>query len=103
MSGYIFFIREKPVRDAAAMETYRETAKGCMDGFTAKPIVTYALCDAVEGEAPDGVVVLEFPSVEEAKAWYNSPKYQAAAPHRLRAAEYRAFIVQGFEGPWPPE
>jgi uncharacterized protein (DUF1330 family) len=39
--------------------------------------------------------MLEFPTVEEAQAWYNSPGYQAALPHRLKAADYRAYIVQG--------
>jgi uncharacterized protein (DUF1330 family) len=28
---------------------------------------------------------MEFPTVEDAKAWYNSPGYQAAIPHRKKA------------------
>ena len=51
--------------------------------------------EAVEGKAPDGMIVVEFPTVEDAKAWYNSPGYQAALPHRIKAADYRAMIVQG--------
>jgi uncharacterized protein (DUF1330 family) len=39
--------------------------------------------------------MLKFPTVEDAKAWYNSPAYQAAIPHRKSGADYRAFIVQG--------
>ncbi|SDA36969.1 DUF1330 domain-containing protein, partial [Sphingomonas sp. NFR15] len=45
--------------------------------------------------APDGVVVLEFPSVEEARAWYQSPGYQAALQHRLKATTYRVIITEG--------
>jgi uncharacterized protein (DUF1330 family) len=41
------------------------------------------------------VVVAEFPSVEEACAWYDSPAYQEAAQHRFRGAVYRGVIVEG--------
>jgi uncharacterized protein (DUF1330 family) len=51
--------------------------------------------EAVEGKAPDGLVILKFPTTEDAKAWYHSPAYQAALPHRKKGADYRAFIVEG--------
>ena len=60
-----------------------------------KPLVLYGATEALEGEAPDGAVVLEFPTVEDARKWYYSPNYQAAAVHRKKGANYRAFIVQG--------
>ncbi|MET1063429.1 MAG: DUF1330 domain-containing protein, partial [Arthrobacter sp.] len=49
----------------------------------------------LEGTPLDGVLVNEFPTVEDALAWYNSPAYQAALPHRQAAADYRVLIVQG--------
>jgi uncharacterized protein (DUF1330 family) len=55
----------------------------------------YGATEAVEGAAPDGMVMLEFPTIEAAKAWYESPGYQAALPYRRQGADYRAFIVQG--------
>ena len=51
--------------------------------------------EAFEGAAPTGVVMLEFPTMEEARAWYNSPGYQAAVPHRQAATDYRVFLVEG--------
>jgi uncharacterized protein (DUF1330 family) len=42
---------------------------------------------------------LQFPTVEDAKAWYHSPGYQAAAVHRRKGADYRAVIVEGFTLP----
>ena len=82
MPAYMIFMREEPVRDAAEMAIYREKGAGSASGFPVKPLVVYGALEAVEGRAPDGVVVLEFPTVEDAKAWYNSPIYKAAAPHR---------------------
>jgi uncharacterized protein (DUF1330 family) len=97
MPAYMIFIRDEPVRDAAEMAEYqRKNREQSGDRpYQLKPLVVYGDTVAVEGTAPDGVIMLEFPSVEEAQAWYNSPGYQAALPHRLNAADYRAFIVQG--------
>ncbi len=101
MPAYMIFIREEPVRDAAAIQEYsrlnRENTPKFAE-FKLKPLVVYGAVEAVEGPAPDGVIVLEFPSVEHAKGWYNSPAYQEALPHRLRGADYRAIIVEGLGG-----
>ena len=39
--------------------------------------------------------LLEFPTFEEAKAWYDSPAYRKVREHRYKGADYRAVIVQG--------
>jgi uncharacterized protein (DUF1330 family) len=51
--------------------------------------------ETLEGEAADGNVLLEFPTADDARAWYHSDEYQAAAEHRKLAAHYRAFLVEG--------
>ncbi|HVF73878.1 MAG TPA: DUF1330 domain-containing protein [Acidimicrobiales bacterium] len=53
---------------------------------------------ALEGPKPSNVVVLRFPSTEAAVAWYESPEYQAALPHRLdNTADGSMVVVQEFE------
>ena len=47
------------------------------------------------GEAPKGVVVIAFDSVEKAREWYDSPAYQAIKPLRLSSTKGRMFIVEG--------
>ena len=49
----------------------------------------------VEGKDADGVVLLQFPDMAAARAWYDSPEYQAAIPERMQAAPYRAIIFEG--------
>jgi uncharacterized protein (DUF1330 family) len=97
MPAYMIFIRDEPVRDASEMAEYQRKNREKPDdrAYAIKPLVVYGKTVAVEGAAPDGVIMLEFPSIAEAQAWYNSPGYQAALPHRLKAADYRAFIVEG--------
>ena len=95
MPAYVIFMRESAIRDQAEMDIYQRTARAKPTDPKPTPLVVYGPMQALEGEAPDGVVLLQFPTVEDAKAWYYSPEYQAAAPHRIKGADYRAFIVQG--------
>lgn len=99
MPAYMIFIRETPVVDQAALDAYSAANRAAAGGFVSrhglKPLAIYGATEAVEGERPDGVVLLEFPSVADARAWYDSPEYQAALHHRKLAADYRALIVEG--------
>ena len=59
--------------------------------------------EVLEGEwHGNQTVVLEFESVEAARAWYESPAYQEAVPLRHAAADCNAVIVAGFEVPARP-
>ena len=40
-------------------------------------------------------MIAEFPSFEAAKAWHESPAYQAIRHHRLKGAIYDGLVVQG--------
>jgi uncharacterized protein (DUF1330 family) len=97
MPAYMILIRDEPVRDEAAMAEYQRMNRQTANEFSAKltPLVLYGAVEALEGAKPDGVIMLQFPTVEDATAWYNSPAYQAALPYRKKAADYRAFLVQG--------
>ena len=43
------------------------------------------------------VVIIEFDSVETARACYESPEYQEARKHRVPVATATMLIVEGFE------
>ncbi len=97
MPAYIIALRREPVRDAAALAEYRRRTSEIVGDFNLVPRVVYGATEALEGTAPDGVVVLEFPSMEEARAWYDNENYQAAIPYRQKAGDYDMFIVEGFD------
>jgi uncharacterized protein (DUF1330 family) len=96
MATYMIFIREGEVVDAAAMQAYKDGNAGGGPVAGIKPLVVYGAMETLEGEAADGIVILEFPDKDAAKAWYHGPEYQARIPHRQKAAPYRAFMVEGF-------
>lgn len=99
MTAYLIVTREEPIRDAEALNEYQSRTRKMTGGHKLTPRVVYGNVAGLEGNAPDGVIVLEFPSVEEAQAWYNDPQYQDALPYRLKSSTYRAFIVEGLQQP----
>jgi uncharacterized protein (DUF1330 family) len=94
MSAYIVFTREK-LRDQVEMDTYSKLAGATLAGHDVKPRVVYGAFESLEGAPIEGAVMLEFPTVEAARAWYDSPAYREARVHRFKGADYRAFILQG--------
>jgi uncharacterized protein (DUF1330 family) len=95
MAVYMLFMREAPVRDAAEMAIYNDMNRAAPRDPKLVPLSVYGKIEALEGDAPDGVILLQFPTLEDAQAWYHSPAYQAALPHRKNGADYRAMIIQG--------
>lgn len=99
MPAYIIFIREEPVKDQAAIQAYsasnRANAALFVDKYKFKPLAVYGALETLEGDAADGVVLAEFPSLADARAWYDSPEYQAALPDRFKGAHYRAIMFEG--------
>lgn len=94
MPAYCIFIREKTL-DVEELKTYGQLAGPTIAAFRARPLVAYGAVEVLEGPEVEGVVVVEFDSMEDARAWYNSADYQAAIQHRFKGASYRAMIVQG--------
>lgn len=95
MPAYMIFMRESPLREPAEYEEYQRLGRQNTGDFKLTPLALYGAIEAVEGAPPEGIVLLQFPTVADAKAWYNSPGYQAAVPHRLKAATWRTMIVEG--------
>ena len=89
---------EEPVHTPSEMEEYRRLSPPPPPGL--KPLVVYGPQEALEGDPPDAVVILEFPSTKDARDWYNGP-YGEAAKHRQAAAKYRGVIVEGWDGTVP--
>ncbi|MGW1800428.1 DUF1330 domain-containing protein [Streptomyces sp. NPDC001984] len=55
-----------------------------------------------EGSWPGHVVVIGFPSIAEARAWWDSPAYQAIAPLRSRHIEGDIILVEGVPEGYDP-
>jgi uncharacterized protein (DUF1330 family) len=94
MKGYMVFTREKTT-DAAELAVYFEKVSATFEGHEIKVLASYGKHEVLEGDATEGVVIVEFPSVAAAKAWYDSPAYTEVRKHREAGSVYRAILVEG--------
>ena len=94
MAAYIVFIRES-THNAAELETYSQEVGATLAGHPITVLAAYGHHEVLEGPDVEGVVIMEFPSFDEAKAWYDSPAYHQVRKHRFRGTDYRAVIVEG--------
>ena len=103
MPAYLIVYRETPITDPEAIAEYsrrnKENAAQSQADFGIRPLVVYGKAEGLEGATPDGVVMLEFPTLEAARGWYESGAYQEAIPFRQKAAEWRVVLVDGIGSP----
>jgi uncharacterized protein (DUF1330 family) len=96
--GYV--ILTEAIKDPAGMRDYGKEAVKAMAGATVLSVDQKP--QVIEGTwHGDQTVVLEFESVDEARAWYESEGYQKAAELRKKAADCNAVILSGVEAPPP--
>ena len=94
MPAYLFV--EIEVIDPIAYKQYREAVSDTIFAHGGKYLVRGGKTEVLEGDwEPGRVVVLEFPSVEALKKWYDSPEYKPLIPLRERAAKSRLVILEG--------
>ncbi len=93
MTAYL--VAEIDVTDAAAYEPYKKAASESIARHGGKYIARGGKTLSLEGAPPKRVVVLEFPSLDAAKRFYESADYQAAIALRKKAAASgRLYIVE---------
>ena len=96
MKGYV--IANVEVTDPVAYEAYRSQTAAIIARYGGRFLVRGGALEVREGERGIGrLVVLEFPSVEAATIFYDSPEYQAIVPIRQEFASSTLFIVEGAE------
>lgn len=94
MAAYVVFIRDR-INDPAEFAIYGQKAAAARGDHKITPLAFYGNLETLEGDPADGVVIVQFDSMDAAKAWYESPAYQEAKAHRLKGADYRVILVQG--------
>ena len=92
MVAYVVVIRER-LTDAGQHMLYTDLARKASASHPMTILAHSNRVDAVEGAPAEAIALLEFPSYQDAKAWYESPAYQEALVHRKLSGDYRALII----------
>jgi uncharacterized protein (DUF1330 family) len=93
--GYV--ILTEAIRDPATMDQYGRAAGPSLVEFGATVLVVDRAAEVLEGSwHGTQTVVIEFDSLDTARAWYESDSYRAAASIRQAAADCNVVLVAGF-------
>lgn len=91
-----FVIVEVSIQDPVLYEEYKKLSLPAVTAFEGKFVARGGLTFALEGDwNPQRLVIIEFPSVDKAREWWNSPQYTEARLIRERAAQTRMLVVEG--------
>ena len=94
MAAYV--IGEIDVTDPAVYDDYRKQVLATVEKYGGRFAVRGGKVEALEGGwAPKRIVVLEFPSLEQATKWYRSPEYAPLIKLRQKGSRGRLIAVEG--------
>ena len=98
-----YVISEVEAIDPAAFERYRALAAASIAAQGGRYLVRGGAAEAVEGGPPPRtMIVVEYPSLAQARKWYASAEYAEALRERQTALDRRLIFVDGVESPVEP-
>ena len=96
MPAYV--VVEVEVHDPERYEKYKSMVPPSLTVFGGRFMVRGGKVETLEGDwAPKRFVMVEFPSLEKAKAWWNSTEYAEAKALRQATATTQMIVVAGVE------
>ena len=96
MPAYI--VVEVEVEDPVRYEDYKKMVPPSLAAYGGRFLVRGGKVENLEGDwSPKRLVITEFPSVEQAKAWWSSPDYAQAKALRQATAKTQMIVVEGFD------
>ena len=91
-----YLISDVRVRDPDAFQIYRTRAAESIRKHGGKYLVRGGGIETLEGEwTPGTIIIVEFPSLEQARSWYASPDYASALAVRDKALTRNLILVDG--------
>jgi uncharacterized protein (DUF1330 family) len=94
MAAYV--IVDIEVTDPAGYEEYRKLAGPAVAAFDGRFLVRGGATATLEGDwHPARIVLLEFPSLARARAWWSSDAYREARAIRQRTAITDMIVAEG--------
>ncbi len=96
MAPKAYLIAEIEVVNPEPYKAYVAAAGPLVEAYGGKYLVRGGPSEALEGAAPAGrLVVVEFPSMADAKRFYDSPEYTEVRQGRIENAVSRFILVEG--------
>jgi uncharacterized protein (DUF1330 family) len=90
-----YWISRCEVHDPETYKRYIEIAVPAFVRYGAKFLARGGKVEAMMGTAMSRNIVIEFPSMDDARAFFNSPEYTEALTWRLRSSTGEIYLVEG--------
>jgi len=94
MAAYV--IADIEVLDSAGYEEYKELVPATIAAYGGRYLVRGGATEILEGGwSPRRCAILEFPDMNQAKAWWSSPEYVRLRAIRERTTRSQLVVIQG--------
>ena len=91
-----YLIADITVTDPTAYDEYRKLVPASIAKYGGEFVVRGGEHEVLEGDwRPNRLVVIRFPSLDQARAWHSSAEYAPALAIRQRSAATNSVIVEG--------
>lgn len=97
MAAYI--VLNVTVRERETYDRYKQLAAQSVAAYGGRYLVRGGTSETLEGQwQPSRFVILEFPTLMQARAWWMSPEYGPAKALRQSCADTEMVLVEGVAG-----
>jgi len=97
MTKKAYMVVDARSSDPERMVEYRSLAQVAVAAYGGRYLVRGAPYETLEGTwQPQRLVVLEFPSMDAARGFYNSPEYLAAREVRAGVSEFDMLLAEAY-------
>lgn len=91
-----YMIIEARISDPQKFAPYARANPPIIAQYGGRYVAMRGHVEALEGELGDSRIVLsQWPDLDSARRYWNSPEYQAIKPLREGAGEFRVLLVEG--------
>ncbi|MGE5464517.1 MAG: DUF1330 domain-containing protein [Syntrophothermus sp.] len=91
-----FVILDIHVTDPVRYEEYKKLATPTVEQYGGRYLARGGKVETLEGDwSPSRLVILQFDSTDQAKAWLDSPEYGQAKGFRHQASTSKVVVVEG--------
>lgn len=94
MPAYV--IADVTIKDPERYQDYVRQVPATLEPYGGRFLVRGGTVEVAEGDwRPQRLVIIEFPSFEQARAWYDSPQYMPVKRLRWETSEGRILLADG--------
>jgi uncharacterized protein (DUF1330 family) len=93
-----YIVGDIRVSDPASYQAHLPRALATIARFGGRVVAGGGKIDLLEGDPmPERIFIIEFPTADAARRWYQSDDYQEALKARLSGSNGRVFLIEGNE------